>query len=176
MTTDPLTGLLNRRGFTNLAERIYGDVKFLRGNPGARREHFFVDSFTVLFFDIDNFKKINDTYGHEVGDKVLQYVATLVNEKVRASDFVARFGGEEIVAGLVGASERDGASKAEEIRRAIKSRVKIPKNLDHKVTVSVGIAEFDGKVSLEDLVKRADKAMYKAKTGGKDKVVRWGDI
>ncbi len=169
---DPMTRLLNRRGFMELAKRIMGDVKWMKANPRAKREHYFVDSLTILFFDIDNFKKINDTFGHKVGDQVLKFVASLIAEKVRASDFVARFGGEEIVAALVGANEEDGAHKAEEIRRAIKSRVKIPKNPDHKVTVSVGVAEFDGKAALEELVKQADKAMYKAKTSGKDRVVK----
>ncbi len=167
---DPLTGLYNRRGFLELVEKFFGDLRFKKNNPRIRREHFFIESLTILFFDIDNFKKINDAYGHGVGDKVLQFVASIIETKVRASDIVGRWGGEELVVALIGADEKDGMAKAEEIRKTIRSRVKIPK-LDMKVTVSIGVAEYKGKGELKGLIQNADEAMYKAKKGGKDRVV-----
>jgi diguanylate cyclase (GGDEF)-like protein len=176
VTTDPMTRLLNRRGFMELAKKIAGDVRWFKSNPRAKREHYIVDSLTILFCDIDNFKTINDSFGHEVGDQILKFIGTIIAEKVRASDFVARFGGEEIVAALVGADEKDGAQKAEEIRRAIKSRVKIPKNPKHEVTISIGVAEFDGEVTLDQLIKQADTAMYQAKKNGRDKVVKASEL
>lgn len=171
VTTDPLTWILNRRGFSELTKRFIGEVKFQKENPN-RRKRFVVDSLSLLFFDIDNFKKINDIHGHEVGDQILKYVSSVISEKLRASDFIGRWGGEEIVAALVGAQEEGAYRKGEEIRKTIKSRVKIPTLKDLKVTVSVGVAELQSGESLEDVVKRADQAMYKAKTEGKDKVVK----
>ncbi|NIT04377.1 diguanylate cyclase [Candidatus Saccharibacteria bacterium] len=171
VTTDPLTGILNRRGFTELAEKFLAEVSFHQKSPD-QRSHFIIDSLSVMFFDIDNFKKINDTHGHEVGDKILQFVSSLIAEKLRASDFIGRWGGEEIVVALVGAQEKDAYQKAEEIRRAVKSRVKIPNAPDLTITVSVGVAELKGDEGLEKLVKKADNAMYKAKTTGKDRVVK----
>ena len=172
---DPLTKLLNRRGFLELAHKLFDEIRFSGEHPG-RREHFVIDSFSVLFLDIDNFKKLNDSYGHGVGDKVLQFVSTVVKEKMRSSDFVGRWGGEEIVVALIGASEGDAYIKAEEIRRAIKSRVKIPTLPNLVVTVSMGIAGLEEKVGLEDLIKRADQAMYQAKQSGKDRVVKFSKL
>lgn len=174
---DPLTGLYNRKGFSELANKIFKDVRQMKHHPEQNaRKHFFIDSFAILFFDIDNFKKINDTYGHEIGDKMLKFVSSIISAKLRVSDFIGRWGGEEIVVALIGSNEADAYKKAEEIRKAIKSRVKIPNYPELKVTVSIGIAELDGNTNLEDLVKQADQAMYVAKTTGKDKTVRYGEI
>lgn len=171
VSTDALTWILNRRGFSELVRRFIDEVKFQKENPD-RRKRFVVNSLSLLFFDIDNFKKINDTHGHKVGDQILKYVSSVISEKLRTSDFVGRWGGEEIVVALVGAQEENAYRKGEEIRKTIKSRVKIPTLKDLKVTVSVGVAELQSGESLEDVVKRADQAMYKAKTEGKDKVVK----
>src|SRR3989344_5641519 len=122
-TKDPLTGLYNRRGFEEEVLRIIKDITYAKENPEARR-HFYVDSISVLFFDIDNFKKLNDVYGHKIGDQTLQQIAQLISGKVRNVDFVARWGGEEIVAALVGTKEDEAYKKAEETRAAVKSRIK----------------------------------------------------
>ncbi|OGN02569.1 MAG: hypothetical protein A2651_00095 [Candidatus Yanofskybacteria bacterium RIFCSPHIGHO2_01_FULL_42_12] len=169
-TKDPLTGLYNRRGFEEEVSRIIKDISYGRENQDARR-HFFVDSISILFFDVDNFKKLNDVHGHKIGDQMLQRVAQIISGKVRSVDFVARWGGEEIVAALVGTNEDEAYKKAEEIRAAIKSRVKVK---DTAVTVSVGVACFDEDMSFKELVERADKAMYVAKhEKGKDCVVKY---
>ena len=174
--TDSLTGLYNRRGFLTLAKKLFSDVQWFKSNERSPRTHFYVDSFTILFFDIDNFKSLNDAFGHEVGDQVLKFVAQIITSKVRASDFVGRWGGEEMVAALIGANEKDGFLKAEEIRKAVKSRVHVPKDASRKITVSVGVAELSVSGSLENLVKAADGAMYRAKTTGKDKTIKSSDV
>jgi len=158
-----------------LANKLFKDIQYSRSHPN-NREHFIIDSFSVLFFDIDDFKKINDTYSHKIGDQILKFVSSLIQEKVRISDFVGRWGGEEIVVALTGARENDAFSKAEEIRKAVKSRVRIPGRPALKVTVSVGVAELDGNLNLEDLIKKADEAMYYAKTHDKDQVVKFSQL
>jgi len=172
-TKDPLTGLSNRRGFEEEVGHLIKDVIFAKENPETRK-HFYIDSISILFFDIDNFKKLNDTYGHKTGDQVLQQVSQIIRQKVRNIDFIARWGGEELVAALVGSHEDDAFRKAEEIRKAIKSRVKIN---EEKITVSVGVAELKEGFGFEDLIKQADKAMYTAKhERGKDNVVKYSEI
>ena len=172
-TKDPLTGLNNRRGFEEEVRRLIKDLIFVKENPEARK-HFYIDSISVIFFDIDNFKKLNDTYGHKIGDQVLQQVSQIIRQKVRNIDFIGRMGGEEFVVALVGSHEEDAYRKAEEIRKAIKSRVKAGNEI---VTISVGLAELKDGVSFEDLIKLADKAMYVAKhERGKDNVVKYSEI
>ena len=172
-TKDPLTGLFNRRGFEEKVSRIINDIIFSIENPQKRR-HFYVDSISVLFFDIDNFKKLNDEFGHKTGDQVLRHVAGLISQKVRGIDFVCRWGGEEIVVALIGAGEGDAYQKAEEIRKAVKSRVKAGN--DKFVTVSVGVASLDGSKDLGELIKRADKAIYEAKRLDKNNVVKFSEL
>ena len=172
-TKDPLTGLFNRRGFEEKVSRIINDIIFSIENPQKRR-HFYVDSISVLFFDVDNFKKLNDEFGHKTGDQVLRHVAGLISQKVRGIDFVCRWGGEEIVAALIGAGEGDAYQKAEEIRKAVKSRVKAGN--DKFVTVSVGVASLDGSKDLGELIKRADKAIYEAKRLDKNNVVKFSEL
>ncbi|TSC90271.1 MAG: hypothetical protein G01um10142_462 [Parcubacteria group bacterium Gr01-1014_2] len=172
-TKDPLTGLNNRRGFEEEVRRLIKDLIFAKENPEARK-HFYIDSISLIFFDIDNFKKLNDTYGHKIGDQVLQQISQIIRQKVRNIDFIGRRGGEEFVVALVGSYEEDAYRKAEEIRKAIKSRVKAGNEI---VTISVGLAELKDRVSFEDLIKQADKAMYTAKhERGKDNVVRYSEI
>ena len=174
-TKDPLTRLYNRRGFEEEADRLFKDITFARQNPEARK-HFYIDSISLLFFDIDNFKKLNDAYGHKIGDQILKRVSEIIIQKVRSIDFVGRWGGEEIIAALVGSHEKDAYQKADEIRKAIKSRVRVPGS-DEPVTVSIGVAALDGVTNLGELVKRSDKAMYSAKYDkGKDNVVKYSEL
>lgn len=170
---DPLTGLYNRRGFEEGVSRLIKDIDFPRKNPEARK-HFYIDSISVIFFDIDNFKKLNDEYGHKVGDQVLRHVSQIIRQKIRSIDFAARWGGEELVVALIGSHEEDAWRKAEEIRKAVKSRVKIK---DRNTTLSAGVASLNESANLEELLKRADKAMYEAKHDrGKDNTVKFSEL
>lgn len=172
-TKDPLTGFYNRRGFEEEVGRLVKDIDFFKKNP-AKRKHFYIDSLSLLFFDIDDFKGVNDQYGHKAGDQVLQQVSQIIRQKVRNIDLVSRWGGEELVAALVGSHEDDAFRKAEEIRKAVKSRVKVQ---DREVTVSVGVSSLDESENFEEMVKNADKAMYLAKKErGKDNTVKFSEL
>lgn len=176
-TKDPLTGLFNRRGFEEEVGRLIKDIIFAKENPETRK-HFYIDSISILFFDIDNFKKLNDTYGHKAGDQVLRQVAQIIRQKIRGIDFAGRWGGEELVVALVGSHEGDAYNKAEEIRKAVKSRVQVGSSSgQNSVTVSIGVAELENKINLDDLVKNADKAMYEAKhERGKNNTVKFSEL
>ena len=172
-TKDPLTGFYNRRGFEEETARLAKDINFSKKNPETRK-HFYIDSMSLLFFDIDNFKSVNDQYGHKAGDQVLQQVSQIIRQKVRNIDVIGRWGGEELVAALVGSHEEDAYRKAEEIRKAIKSRVKAG---DREITVSVGVSSLDESETFDELVKNADKAMYVAKRErDKNNTVRYSEI
>lgn len=144
-------------------------------HKGKRREWVGFKDISFLFFDIDYFKKVNDTYGHAVGDEVLKEVAQTLRSSLRSEDIVARWGGEEFVAVLLGAKEKESKIKAEEIRKKVEAmNFADPKDL--KVSVSIGVAGFEEGISFEDLVKRADKALYKAKETGRNKVVAYSEV
>lgn len=172
-TKDPLTGFYNRRGFEEEVGRLVRDIDFFKKNQETRK-HFYIDSLSLLFFDIDDFKGVNDQHGHKAGDQVLQQVSQIIRQKVRNIDLVGRWGGEELVAALVGSREGDAYRKSEEIRKAVKSRVKLG---DREVTVSVGVSSLDESKTFEELVKNADKAMYVAKKErGKNNTVRYSEL
>lgn len=140
-----------------------------------RRESFGFETLSVIFFDIDHFKKVNDTYGHEAGDIVLQDVAQAIKTSVRSGDTVARWGGEEMLASLLGATEADAADKAEAIRKKVAGLV-FPGVPGLKVTISSGVATHEEGEDLKTLVKRADQSLYKAKETGRNKVVRYSEL
>jgi diguanylate cyclase (GGDEF)-like protein len=154
-TTDPLTGLLNRRELQNFANRTISQA----ARDGS--------NFTMLSLDIDNFKQVNDTYGHPVGDKVIRRIAKLISEDRREHDLVARIGGEEFVILLPGINEESAFNVAEKLRKKVESQVK--DNL--KVTVSVGIS-MSGSISdnhFEKLLALSDQALYESKNNGKNR-------
>lgn len=157
--TDPLTGALNRREFTLLAER-----EALRSN---RYHH----ALSLLMFDFDHFKRLNDTYSHSAGDKVLQRFTTLCVNALRNVDIFGRWGGEEFVA-LLPETDIDGAAViGERLRKLVADTVL--NYHDHKInfTVSVGIAQFkDGESSLDGPLSRADSAVYDAKKAGRNRI------
>jgi diguanylate cyclase len=157
--TDSLTGLLNRRGFEQAVNAR------VSGNDGL------VGS-TLLFIDIDHFKKINDQFGHTLGDKVLCGVAELVRKTVREGDVVARIGGEEFAIFLPTESVERGRAVAENIRSIVSSARIIGADGESigMVTVSVGISRGQAGETLLQLLGRADAAMYKAKEKGRDRV------
>ncbi len=150
---DPLTGLENRRVLDYLNQKL------------SRQR---ADGVYVLFIDIDNFKQINDTYGHMFGDKVLKAVADVVLNSVRTSDNVIRFGGEEIVVVLHRVDEKTALEIAERIRAKIEG-ISLEDHPEVKISVSVGVSPYSK--SLLKTIEKADKAMYEAKQQGKNRVV-----
>ncbi len=158
-TRDPLTGLSNRNYFRNeLRKFISLSLRYSR-------------ALSVIMLDIDFFKKINDTYGHDVGDNVLKGVAEVLMRHVRTHDVAARFGGEEFVMLLPETNLGGAVVVAERVRVAVENYNFEPAGCRHNVTISMGVAEYLGDVlDGEDIIKRADEALYRAKTSGRNRV------
>lgn len=157
-TVDPLTKLLNRGA---LEEALYQELG--RGEP-----------FAVMFLDLDHFKSINDTFGHDVGDTVLREVGAYLKRAVRGNDIAGRYGGEEFVVCLSGC-DLNFAPQVAERHRELLSKISFP-DAKHpeRITASIGVACFDPDVpdaSLSALLKRADAAVYQAKHKGRNRVV-----
>lgn len=152
---DELTNVFNRRAFFDNIDNYIKD-KQLRDQP-----------FSLIMFDIDRFKNINDTYGHLVGDDVLKRLTQLIIEDKRYNDQIYRYGGEEFFI-LLPNTRLDGAIKlAQRLHNLIKN-FKIPK-VDH-ITVSMGVVEFKEKETIDDLIKRLDDLLYEAKEAGRDQI------
>jgi len=128
------------------------------------------ERFAVLFLDLDRFKQVNDQFGHEAGNDILQAVAEEIKHAVRASDVAARYGGDEFVV-ILTRTDQDGAARVAEALRAgiegIGRRLGYPAGL---ITVSVGVAEFDLNEPEGDLLVSADRALYRAKAAGRNAV------
>jgi diguanylate cyclase len=156
---DPLTGLRNRRGFERAVAALYGE------RPEA------LSGAALLVADIDNFKRVNDTYGHLFGDQVLRAAAQVLQSVIKGRDIVARFGGEEFIILLPDTPGQGAVALAEQVRAAFSS-VRIRRNgsdeyID-KVTISVGVAVPAPSETLERAIERADRAMYQAKEDGRN--------
>ncbi|MBB3809615.1 GGDEF domain-containing protein [Pseudochelatococcus contaminans] len=156
---DPLTGLGNRRALSTFAQR------------NLRRRAMDDTPLCVALIDLDHFKQINDTYGHLVGDDVLQEFAKRGSSKLRASDALFRIGGEEFLCVVQAAEEHDASRVVERIRGTMKDYGLGKGDVTHAVTMSVGIA-CSRRVgyALEDLMRASDSAMYSAKNAGRDQV------
>jgi diguanylate cyclase (GGDEF)-like protein len=164
---DALTGL-KTRAFFEEESKVYLHMVH-NVNAGKRKRWFGFKNISFLFFDIDHFKKVNDTYGHDVGDVVLKKVAETIHQNLRVGDTVARWGGEEMVASLLGADINDAEVKAEDIRKKIEDlHFDEAKNL--KVTISIGVVSSEDASGFEELMKKADEALYKSKQTGRNKV------
>ncbi len=158
--TDALTGLSNRYGLQR---------SLVREHAQARR---YERPLACLMIDLDNFKKVNDTYGHNAGDTALQQVATILIEAVRRSDMVFRYGGEEFLA-LLPETDLEGAvALAEKIREAASARLFGDGQYVFSLTLSVGAANLYGSESGNDMIARADLALYHAKEQGRNRVAR----
>jgi len=166
---DELTNILNRRGFFNKTEKIFKAIIFKR-KERERRIGYNIP-FSIIFCDIDNFKKINDTYGHEVGDYVLKKVVNCLKKRLRDYDIIGRLGGEEFVVALLGANLEAAKIVAEDLRKIIERTSFVFRNKKIPVTLSMGVASYSNENKLKDLIEKADKAMYEAKKSGKNKVV-----
>jgi len=158
-THDPLTGLANRRHFIQAFEE-----------EAARTDRQDLPM-SIIFLDLDFFKKINDTHGHQMGDTVLREVSRYMQRHCRTYDTAARWGGEEFVILLPADDETKAAACAERIRGGIAAgfSAKIP----FPVTISAGVARYETGDSLERLTERADQALYRAKQTGRNRVVIW---
>jgi diguanylate cyclase (GGDEF)-like protein len=157
--TDPLTGLLNRRRFLELSNRE---------EDRSRRYDL---PFSVLMVDIDHFKRINDGHGHPVGDRVIQALADICTKALRPHDILARFGGEEFVLTLP-QTPADGAYiVAERIRRMVEVCAVETDNASVGFTVSIGMSSYEKGQRFDQVVARADQALYEAKHGGRNRVV-----
>lgn len=172
---DELTGLYNRRGFKEESEKFLHEASVYRDQP-ERRDSVLIKTFSLVIFDIDDFKKINDTYGHDAGDRALKRLGGIMNERVRDIDLVSRWGGEEIVLGLVGASESEAFEVANDIREKIEEASIKTDGEKFNFTVSGGVASLRDADSFEELFKAADEALYKAKETGKNKIVKYSEL
>lgn len=172
---DELTGLFNRHGFKEEAQKFVSAVTEL-GKSNNKRKSFLVKNFALIIFDIDNFKNFNDSYGHLAGDLVLKSLSRFISKQVRDSDIVARWGGEEIIVGLVGASENDAFGVADKIRQGIADKKLNYDKRKINMTVSGGAADMTKIGDFEKLFGRADKALYRAKKLGKNRIVRYSDL
>ncbi len=170
---DPMTKLKTRAFLEEELESFIASL--VQNESGKRREWFGFRNLSVIFFDIDKFKNINDTYGHDTGDIVLQRVAKAIQGELRAGDTAARWGGEEMVASLLGAIEKDALEKAESVRKKIEN-IEFPEAPGLKLTMSSGVASYEPGISAKELVKRADRALYVAKNFGRNKVVAYSEI
>lgn len=158
---DPLTGLPNRTLFMELSESLR--------HLAIRKK----DPLTILFIDLDNFKDVNDQYGHDIGDLVLCKTSDILNNSIRKNDIVGRIGGDEFLICLYGIkSARDIKTISNNIRKKI-SDIKSIKECKINITASIGAISTSNieKLSLDEMIKIADKTMYDAKKSGKNKVI-----
>ena len=171
--TDTLTAINNRRYFD---QRLNEEVKQLRrtGKP-----------LSCMLLDVDFFKRVNDTYGHQVGDLVLREVAAIIRAQLRGNDVLSRYGGEEFSALLINTSAQEAEEVAERIRQAIEKRVfEIPDFEPFNISISIGVATLkihpSSQVSTRSagqlLIGHADRVLYDAKAGGRNRVVSAGDV
>jgi diguanylate cyclase (GGDEF)-like protein len=160
-TTDGLTGLNNRRSFFELAENEFDRFK---------RYKYPLSAFMI---DIDHFKKVNDTYGHAIGDKVLVHLAQKLRDLLRNADIIGRYGGEEFVVLLPESNLEASTKVAERIRKTIEAEtIKTDKFGDISITISIGVSNFTSKAEdLASVIDNADKALYEAKKDGRNRVV-----
>lgn len=148
---DPLTGVLNRRGIA---------AELQRELQRARRASV---PLSVLMIDVDRFKSINDNYGHQAGDTVLRHVSAAVASAVRVVDHVGRYGGDEFLVVLPGTSAEAASVLAGRLRSLRLPRLAIPSDVEIAVTISIGVATFRDDETAQQLLERADQAMYRVK-------------
>jgi len=156
--TDPLTGAYNRRYFL---QRLEEEIE--RARRGG-------NTFSLALFDLDNFKDFNDTYGHQAGDRLLQFVVDVTRRRLRKIDLLARFGGEEFTILFPNTSLKDATKVCEQLRKNLEGSETLFPRL---VTASFGVTEYRDGDTPQSILKRADDLMYEAKRRGKDQVV-WG--
>lgn len=162
VVTDELTGLMNRRSIRAL-------------DSDERRARFSSETAVLLLLDIDHFKSVNDTYGHDAGDEVLVTIARILTDTFRASDLVVRWGGEEFLVLLVGSSQAHASEVSEKLRSTVELHL-IAAIDNRNVTVSIGASMLDwNERTLSQAIKVADECLYRAKNDGRNRVcTEWG--
>ena len=159
--TDGLTGLYNRRYFWDVLKR---DLIAARRRPAVS---------SVILIDLDHFKRVNDAWGHEAGDRVLQAIADLLRQHIRGSDIAVRYGGEEFALLLPGTGAMVAEERAEQLRRELEALEIAYNGRRIKITMSAGVAESGPSDADErEIMKRVDEALYAAKAAGRNRVVR----
>lgn len=155
-STDPLTGLFNRRQFELMA------------NTQLTLAHRYQTPHCILMLDIDHFKRVNDTYGHDAGDEVLKYIALVLKTSLRESDILARYGGEEFILFLPHTSPTEGWHVAERLRSSVEQSNITYNNQTLHVTISLGLSSTQN-IGLHEQIKEADTALYVSKKTGRNK-------
>lgn len=162
-TRDPLTNILNRRKFDEALISLFLKYK--------RNLHFI----SIIIFDIDFFKVVNDTYGHQAGDLVLKEITAFIKEKIRDYDGFYRIGGEEFCLILEDMDESASFELAERIRKGVENLKILSQNDVINITISAGISSFEqADLTHEDVISRADNALYEAKGSGRNRIVTFG--
>lgn len=159
--TDGLTGLANRKAFDAEFDRILQDAAVHK------------NVFTLLMLDIDHFKSFNDNFGHQVGDQVLRLVARTLKDSIKGKDFAARYGGEEFSIILPDTDLAGAVIVGNALRKAVAGKDVINRSTGKvlgRITMSVGVAEYSGEKVPEELIERADNALYTAKHNGRNQV------
>ncbi len=156
--TDGLTGMQNRRYFDDALKEYLDEFRRIDKPVG------------LMIFDLDHFKQVNDTHGHDVGDEVLRAVASCLKDMTRYHDVVARLGGEEFAVVAPNMDHDLLVKLAERIRKGIAAMPILSGNVRLKITASVGLAVWDRKESAEEFFRRADKQLYEAKRQGRNRV------
>lgn len=158
-SVDPLTHLLNRRGFDHSAAVI--EQRWRNAGEG----------FSIVMFDVDHFKRINDTLGHQAGDEILRRIAHIVRSSMRETDLIARYGGEEIVALMPNAALEIAVGMAERVRSRVERELAASNVLGFPITISAGAATSSGAShTLEVVIRQADRSLYQAKNSGRNRV------
>ena len=155
---DPLTRVLNRNAYNLTLEQTMRDFSRYK------------DPTILMVVDIDHFKNLNDTYGHKAGDGVLRSVAASLNQSIRASDFIFRYGGEEFVILLKKCSLEQSKKVAEKVRRQVEENFSLDNGQKLSVTVSLGLTQLKEKDTEDSVFQRADQALYTAKSNGRNRV------
>ena len=171
---DEMTQVFSRGYFDmQLSQELERASRYRRGED--EDETVIIPNISLVMFDIDDFKKINDTYGHQIGDEILRSIARVVKNKMRAADIVARYGGEEFCVILPETGKEDAIKAAERMRRAIEDNQIVTERVKLKVTVSLGVSTYpEDAVDMHSLIREADKALYAAKAAGKNRAVACG--
>lgn len=155
---DKLTGAASRQAFDSL----FGHATKISDRRGS--------ALSLVAIDIDNFKEINESYGHQQGDDMIRTVANLIDQKVRDSDVLCRWGGEEFLLLLEDCDLKRATALAEKVRRAVKNYKFVFDNKETQLTISLGVAEHRTGECQDELIERCDQALYRSKHEGRDRV------